>query len=89
MVALMQRSVRRKGKVARKAAKSFEKALSDLEESVKRLESGEITLEESISEYKKGMDLAAYCMEFLKKAEQEIYVYEEAHYRKLEEGDVL
>lgn len=73
--------------MARKSDKNFEKAITELEESVKRLEDGEITLEESIKEYKKGMDLAAYCMQVLKKAEQEIYVYEASHYKKLEEGE--
>lgn len=73
--------------MARKSEKNFEKAILELEESVKRLEDGDITLEESIAEYKKGMDLAAYCMEVLKKAEQEIYVYEEKHYKKFEEGE--
>lgn len=73
--------------MARKSDKNFEKAITELEESVKRLEGGDITLEESIKEYKKGMDLAAYCMDVLKKAEQEIYVYEASHYKKLEEGE--
>lgn len=73
--------------MARKSDKNFEKAITELEESVKRLEDGDITLEESIKEYKKGMDLAAYCMDVLKKAEQEIYVYETSHYKKLEEGE--
>lgn len=73
--------------MARKSDKNFEKAITELEESVKRLEDGDITLEESIKEYKKGMDLAAYCMDVLKKAEQEIYVYEASHYKKLEEGE--
>ena len=73
--------------MARKSGKNFEKAMTELEKSVKRLEDGDITLEESIKEYKKGMDLAAYCMEILKKAEQEIYVYEASHYKKLEEGE--
>ena len=54
---------------------------------MKRLENGDITLEESIAEYKKGMDLAAYCMEVLKKAEQEIVVYESSHYKKFEEEE--
>ncbi len=71
----------------RKAEKNFEKAITELEERVKKLENGELTLEQSIDEYKKGMDLAAYCIETLKKAEQEIYVYENNHYKKLEEGE--
>lgn len=73
--------------MARKSEKNFEKAILELEESVKRLEDGDITLEESIKEYKKGMDLAAYCMEVLKKAEQEIYVYETSHDKKVEERE--
>ena len=73
--------------MARKAKKNFEEALIELEENVKLLEEGDITLEESIDAYKKGMDLAAYCMEVLKKAEQEIYVYDASHYKKLEEGE--
>lgn len=71
----------------KKSEKNFEKAMAELESSVKRLEEGDVTLEESIAEYKKGMDLAAYCMEVLKKAEQEIYVYEASHYKKFEEGE--
>lgn len=73
--------------MARKSEKNFEKAMLELEESVKCLENGDITLEESLKEYKKGMDLAAYCMEVLKKAEQEIYVYEASYDKKIEEGE--
>ncbi len=71
----------------RKSQKNFETAISELEERVKRLENGELTLEESIEEYKKGMDLAAYCAKALKKAEQEIYIYENKDYKNLEEGE--
>ena len=65
--------------------KNFESAIGELEERVKRLESGDITLEESITEYKKGMELAAYCMEVLKRAEQEVCMYEEGKYKKVED----
>ena len=71
----------------KKVEKSFEKAIEELEERVKKLENGELTLAQSIDEYKKGMDLAAYCIDSLKKAEQEIYIYENNHYKKLEEGE--
>lgn len=73
--------------MAKKTVKNFEEAVLQLEEAVTRLENGDISLEESIAEYKKGMDLAAYCMEVLKKAEQEIYVYEEGQYKKMKEED--
>lgn len=73
--------------MARKSEKNFEKAMGQLEESVKRLEEGDISLEESIKEYKNGMELAAFCMEVLKNAQQEIEVYEASHYKKFEEGE--
>lgn len=73
--------------MARKIAKNFEEALLALEEHIRRLEEGDITLEESIKVYKKGMDLAAFCNDILKKAEQEIYVYEQGQYHKIEQGD--
>lgn len=71
----------------RKIAKNFEEALVQLEDTVKSLETGDVSLEDSIKAYKKGMDLAAFCMEILQKAEQEIYVYEEGKYKKIEEGN--
>lgn len=73
--------------MARKPAKNFEEAILALEESVRRLENGEITLEESIKEYKKGMELAAFCNAILTKAEQEIYIYEQGQYHKIEQGE--
>lgn len=70
--------------MAKKTQKSFEGALLELENIVTHLERGDISLEESIKNYKGGMDLAAYCLSMLKKAEQEIYVYEEESYKKIE-----
>ncbi len=48
---------------------SFEDALSELEEIVARLESGELTLEESLSLFERGQRLAALCHATLDKAE--------------------
>ncbi len=73
--------------MAKKAQKNFESALMALENIVTRLEQGDIALEESIKNYKEGMDLAAYCLSVLKKAEQEIYVYEQESYKKIEGAD--
>ncbi|WP_069998193.1 exodeoxyribonuclease VII small subunit [Cellulosilyticum sp. I15G10I2] len=70
--------------MAKKAQKNFEEALKALQHIVGCLEQGDIALEESIKNYKEGMDLAAYCMSVLKKAEQEIYVYEQETYKKIE-----
>lgn len=71
----------------KKEEKNFETALLKLEEQVKSLENGDVTLEESIDAYKKGMELAAYCMDVLKKAEQQIMIYDSSDYKKFEEGE--
>jgi exodeoxyribonuclease VII small subunit len=66
----------------RKTKQTFESAMQELEEMIKALEEGKLTLEESITSYQKGMSLAVYCQEMLQKAEQEIYVYEENGFKK-------
>ncbi|MDD4077567.1 MAG: exodeoxyribonuclease VII small subunit [Bacilli bacterium] len=43
----------------------FEELLKELEEIVKALESGDLTLEESIEKYQRGMELSALCKEKL------------------------
>ena len=40
---------------------SFEKAMSALEELVRKLESGQLPLEESIETYKRARELAVWC----------------------------
>ncbi len=64
--------------------KKFEEALGELEEIIRNLEEGNVTLEESIKKYKTGIDLASQCLNVLKQAEQEIFVYEQEGYKKLE-----
>jgi exodeoxyribonuclease VII small subunit len=48
---------------------SFEAALADLQEVVARLESGSLTLEETIATFGKGSKLAAYCHKMISDAE--------------------
>ncbi|PHV72365.1 exodeoxyribonuclease VII small subunit [Sporanaerobium hydrogeniformans] len=67
-----------------KKQKKFEEALGELEQIITNLEAGNMTLEESIKRYKEGMDLATECLTVLKKAEQEIFIYEQEGYKKLE-----
>lgn len=50
----------------------FEEALARLEELVRRLESGELTLDESLRCYEEGMRLTRYCYEKLDQAERQI-----------------
>jgi len=67
---------------AKPAAKplTFEQALDELDALVRRMESGELTLDESIAAYRRGAELARYCQTRLTQAELEI---------KQLEGDLL
>ena len=51
---------------------SFEQALKELEDIVQRLEQEEVSLEESIELYQKGVKLSKKCSEILEKAELKI-----------------
>ena len=70
--------------MAKKKAESFESALASLETIIYDLENGTLTLEESINNYKKGMELAHFCSEALKKAEQEIFLLEKEGFKKID-----
>ncbi len=59
---------------------SFEQALEELESLVRRMESGELGLDESIAAYRRGAELAKFCQSKLAAADEEI--------RKLD-GDTL
>lgn len=51
---------------------NFDEALSQLEEVVQQLETGKLTLEESMSAFEKGMKLSTLCNEKLTAAETKI-----------------
>ena len=51
---------------------SFEESLLNLEEIVKKLETGDVPLDDAIDEFNKAIKLAKSCDEKLKKAEESI-----------------
>ncbi|TNE85073.1 MAG: exodeoxyribonuclease VII small subunit [Deltaproteobacteria bacterium] len=53
-------------------AEGFEASLSALEERVRKLESAEIPLEEALSLFEEGVELARSCHEQLEAAEQRV-----------------
>jgi exodeoxyribonuclease VII small subunit len=53
---------------------SFEKALSDLEGIVQKLEKGDLSLSESLALFEKGVKLAKYLREELGKAEKKVEI---------------
>ena len=52
--------------------KAFESALAELETIVKDLESGKVSLEESITAYERGMALKSHCEAKLRDAQMKI-----------------
>lgn len=58
--------------MAEKKELSFEESLDSLEAIVKKLEAGEVPLDDAIGEFTKAMKLAKSCDEKLKKAEEAI-----------------
>ena len=52
--------------------KSFEQSITELEKIVGLLEKGELTLEESLKQFEKGVKLAHTCQKTLTQAEQKI-----------------
>jgi exodeoxyribonuclease VII small subunit len=57
----------------------FEQSVTELEEIVKQLEKGELTLEDSLKQFEKGIGLARRCQEVLNQAEQKIETLTAAH----------
>ena len=60
--------------MAKKIAKNikFEEALAELEEQVRLLESGELSLEQSLEVFKYGIELSKICMGKLDTVKQEV-----------------
>ena len=50
----------------------FETALAQLEQLVQKLESGDLSLEASLQEYERGVQLTRVCQQALKQAEQRV-----------------
>ena len=53
-------------------AEGFESSLAALEERVRKLESGEIPLEDALKLFEEGVDLARSCHEQLESAEERV-----------------
>ncbi|MBQ9267088.1 MAG: exodeoxyribonuclease VII small subunit [Clostridia bacterium] len=54
--------------------KSFEEAISELENVVNELESSDLSLDESVKKFQTGMELSQYCNQLLEEAEKRITV---------------
>lgn len=52
----------------------FEQALKELEALVERMEQGELTLEESLRSFERGIELTRHCQQALRDAEQKVEI---------------
>ena len=68
--------------------RSFEAALTELEDLVARMESGELPLQESLAVYRRGAALLAYCQSALKDAQQQVQVMEKGLLQPFAADDV-
>lgn len=69
----------------RKKNPQFEDYLLELEKVVDRLEKGKITLEKSLDEFQKGIELYRECSSILKEAEGRVTLISEGQELELEE----
>jgi len=60
--------------VATKKTPNFEKSLEDLETLVSKLESGDLSLEDSLKTFEQGIKLTRNCQTALQEAEQKVAI---------------
>jgi exodeoxyribonuclease VII small subunit len=58
---------------------TFERALAELEAIVNQMETSELPLEQSLSEYKRGTVLLQFCQKSLADIEQQVRILNEAN----------
>ena len=61
----------------KKKALSFEQSLADLETLVSTMETGELTLDESLGAFEEGVKLTRQCQNMLDEAEQKVQILTE------------
>ncbi|MDZ7736996.1 MAG: exodeoxyribonuclease VII small subunit [Gammaproteobacteria bacterium] len=69
-----------KEKAQKEPGFDFEKALKELEQLVEKMEEGELSLEESLKHFERGIALTRACQQALQSAEQKVQIL-------LNEGD--
>ncbi|KTD21910.1 exodeoxyribonuclease VII small subunit [Legionella londiniensis] len=65
----------------------FEKTIAELETIVSQLEKGDLSLEESLKQFEKGITLARKSQEILSKAEQKVELLTASNFKDLDNAD--
>jgi exodeoxyribonuclease VII small subunit len=55
---------------------TFEAAVAELEELVQKMESGALSLEQSVAAYRRGAELVAFCRDSLARVQQQVSILE-------------
>ncbi len=58
----------------KKSATLFEDSLTELEQLVEQMEQGELSLEESLKSFERGVKLTSTCQKALQEAEQKVQI---------------
>lgn len=53
---------------------NFEKTLNELEVLIEKMETGQLSLEDSLKSFEEGIKLARHCQKSLKEAEQKVEI---------------
>lgn len=69
------------------AVKTFEESMLELEQVVAALESGDVTLDESLKLFEKGIKLSKSCQKQLDEAEKKVKILTAADNGDMEEKD--
>ncbi|MBM3347357.1 MAG: exodeoxyribonuclease VII small subunit [Betaproteobacteria bacterium] len=69
------------------APANFEAAIDELEKIVARMETGDLSLEDSLAAHKRGLELAQYCQGVLARAQQQVRVLEQDTLKALSETE--
>jgi exodeoxyribonuclease VII small subunit len=67
--------------------RTFESALAELENIVARMEGGQLSLEQSLTAYKRGAELLKFCQVQLADAQQQVKVLEAGALKNFAGGD--
>jgi exodeoxyribonuclease VII small subunit len=69
------------------APESFESAVAELEATVARLESGQLSLQDSLVAHRRGAELLRYCQAVLQEAELQVKILDEGVLKDFSGGD--
>ncbi len=70
----MPKKTSKKTTTKKEKSLNFEKALNELESLVETMEQGDLSLEDSLKQFERGVELTRQCQSALKEAEQKVQI---------------